>query len=97
MLDAFYVRTNIWTNKENKMDKEIVDRLRNENPEQFQTLVRMHLSFELDLNTDPVEWVFNEAKIHFFFATLLYMFHIVEHVFSHCTYFLFCFSWFHLF
>ncbi|XP_031630780.1 uncharacterized protein LOC116345492 isoform X2 [Contarinia nasturtii] len=37
------------------MDKEIADRLRNENPEQFQTLVRMHLSFELDLSTDPVE------------------------------------------
>lgn len=37
------------------MDKEIADRLRTENPEQFQTLVRMHLSFELDLNTDPVE------------------------------------------
>lgn len=37
------------------MDREIVDRMRNENPEQFQTLVRMHLSFELDLNTDTVE------------------------------------------
>lgn len=37
------------------MDKEIVDRIRNENSEQFQTLVRMHLSFELDLNTDSVE------------------------------------------
>lgn len=38
-----------------KMDREIVDRMRNENAEQFQTLVRMHLSFELDLNTDTVE------------------------------------------
>lgn len=37
------------------MDREIADRMRNENAEQFQTLVRMHLSFELDLNTDPVE------------------------------------------
>lgn len=41
--------------KPNTMDKEIADRMRNENSEQFQTLVRMHLSFELDLNTDPVE------------------------------------------
>lgn len=37
------------------MDKEIAERMRSENFEQFQTLVRMHLSFELDLNTDPVE------------------------------------------
>lgn len=57
------------------MDKEIVDRMRNENPEQFQTLVRMHLSFELDLNTDPVEWVFNEINLLLFctvnFCTML--------------------------
>lgn len=41
--------------KQQTMDKEIADRMRNENSEQFQTLVRMHLSFELDLNTDSVE------------------------------------------
>ncbi|XP_058822013.1 serine-rich adhesin for platelets isoform X2 [Topomyia yanbarensis] len=34
------------------LDQEIAHRLRNEHPEQFITLVRMHLSFELDLNTD---------------------------------------------
>lgn len=37
------------------MDRDIADRMQNENFEQFQTLVRMHLSFELDLNTDAVE------------------------------------------
>lgn len=36
-------------------DQEIAIRMRCENYEQFQTLVRMHLSFELDLNTDSVE------------------------------------------
>lgn len=36
-------------------DQEIASRMRCENFEQFQTLVRMHLSFELDLNTDAVE------------------------------------------
>ncbi|XP_058451434.1 serine-rich adhesin for platelets [Malaya genurostris] len=34
------------------LDQEIAHRLQNEHPEQFNTLVRMHLSFELDLNTD---------------------------------------------
>lgn len=38
-----------------EMDREIADRMQNENFEQFQTLVRMHLSFELDLNSDTVE------------------------------------------
>lgn len=38
-------------------NREIADRMRGENFEQFQTLVRMHLSFELDLNTDAVEYV----------------------------------------
>lgn len=38
-----------------EMDREIADRMQNENFEQFQTLVRMHLSFELDLNTEAVE------------------------------------------
>lgn len=31
---------------------ELAERMRLENHEQFQTLVRMHLSFELDLHTD---------------------------------------------
>ncbi|XP_055643506.1 rho GTPase-activating protein 24 [Toxorhynchites rutilus septentrionalis] len=35
-----------------RLDLEISNRLQNEHPEQFVTLVRMHLSFELDLNTD---------------------------------------------
>lgn len=35
-----------------RLDQEIANRLQNEHPEQFVTLVRMHLSFELDLNTD---------------------------------------------
>lgn len=34
------------------MDTETVERMKNDNIEQFNTLVRMHLSFELDLNTD---------------------------------------------
>lgn len=38
-------------------EQEIANRMRCENFEQFQTLVRMHLSFELDLNTDTVEYV----------------------------------------
>lgn len=55
------------------MDKEIADRMRTENSEQFQTLVRMHLSFELDLNTDPVEWVFNQANWLLFLLRLYFM------------------------
>ncbi|XP_050068377.1 uncharacterized protein LOC126556875 [Anopheles maculipalpis] len=35
-----------------RLDQEIACRLQDEHPEQFITLVRMHLSFELDLNTD---------------------------------------------
>ncbi|XP_035896447.1 uncharacterized protein LOC118505160 isoform X1 [Anopheles stephensi] len=35
-----------------RLDQEIAGRLQDEHPEQFITLVRMHLSFELDLNTD---------------------------------------------
>lgn len=34
---------------------ELAERMRCENYEQFQTLVRMHLSFELDLNIDTAE------------------------------------------
>lgn len=33
-------------------DEEIAEKLRLENPAQFNTLVRMHLSFQLDLHTD---------------------------------------------
>jgi len=33
-------------------DVVLADMLRKEDPEQFYTLVRMHLSFVLDLNTD---------------------------------------------
>lgn len=52
------------------MDREIADRMRNENAEQFQTLVRMHLSFELDLNTDPVEWVVYQLLLRCVFQFL---------------------------
>lgn len=43
----------------NMEDDILVEKLRKENYDQFTTLVRMHLSFVLDLNTD--EWV----KINF--------------------------------
>lgn len=33
---------------------ELAELMRSENEEQFTTLVRMHLSFELDLNTDEL-------------------------------------------
>lgn len=33
-------------------DIKLIERLRNENLEQFFTLVRMHLSFVVDINTD---------------------------------------------
>jgi hypothetical protein len=37
---------------ETASDNALAERLRREDPEQFHTLVRMHLSFVLDLNTD---------------------------------------------
>ena len=37
---------------ETTSDNVLAERLRREDPEQFHTLVRMHLSFVLDLNTD---------------------------------------------
>lgn len=37
---------------ENDLDWKLTKKLRREDPDQFQTLVRMHLSFVLDLNTD---------------------------------------------
>ncbi|XP_055549956.1 serine-rich adhesin for platelets-like [Wyeomyia smithii] len=42
----------IGTEESIRLDQEIAHKLQNEHPEQFVTLVRMHLSFELDLNTD---------------------------------------------
>lgn len=41
---------------ENDLDWKLATKLRHEDPEQFQTLVRMHLSFVLDLNTDDTEY-----------------------------------------
>ncbi len=32
--------------------REIVNRLKNDNPHQFNSFVRIHLSFELELNTN---------------------------------------------
>jgi hypothetical protein len=37
---------------ETDSDNTLAERLRREDPEQFHTLVRMHLSFVLDLSTD---------------------------------------------
>jgi len=37
---------------ETASDSALAKRLRREDPEQFHTLVRMHLSFVLDLTTD---------------------------------------------
>lgn len=37
---------------ETASDNTLAERLRREDPEQFHTLVRMHLSFVLDLSTD---------------------------------------------
>lgn len=34
------------------VDGKLASRMRQVNPEQFYTLVKMHLSFELDINTD---------------------------------------------
>ncbi|XP_022204514.2 rho GTPase-activating protein 19 [Nilaparvata lugens] len=44
-------------------DWKLANKLRNEDPEQFYTLVRMHLSFVLDLNTDDCEWPVEKAKL----------------------------------
>lgn len=33
-------------------DTKLAEKIKRENPEQFHTLVRMHLSFVLDLQTD---------------------------------------------
>ncbi|XP_069705014.1 rho GTPase-activating protein 19 isoform X2 [Periplaneta americana] len=47
---------------ENISDVALAERLRREDPEQFHTLVRMHLSFVLDLNTDDCEYSSEKAK-----------------------------------
>ncbi|XP_041979966.1 rho GTPase-activating protein 19-like isoform X2 [Aricia agestis] len=41
---------------------ELIDKLRNENLDQFFTLVRMHLSFVVDINTDDVECSTDKPK-----------------------------------
>jgi hypothetical protein len=46
---------------ETASDNALAERLRREDPEQFHTLVRMHLSFVLDLNTD--EYVVNSHVV----------------------------------
>lgn len=43
---------NLKLNLNTVRDEVLAERLRRENNDQFQTLVRMHLSFVLDLNTD---------------------------------------------
>ncbi|XP_021919562.1 uncharacterized protein LOC110829787 isoform X2 [Zootermopsis nevadensis] len=43
-------------------DNALAERLRREDPEQFHILVRMHLSFVLDLNTDDCECSSEKAK-----------------------------------
>lgn len=50
------------------LDRDYADRLKNENPQQFETLVKMHMSFELDLHTDELIvffFCFNYYKIGF--------------------------------
>ncbi|XP_045769476.1 rho GTPase-activating protein 19-like isoform X2 [Maniola jurtina] len=43
-------------------DLKLIERLRNENLEQFFTLVRMHLSFVVDINTDDVDCSTDKPK-----------------------------------
>ncbi|OWR43611.1 rho GTPase activating protein [Danaus plexippus plexippus] len=43
-------------------DIKLIERLRNENLEQFFTLVRMHLSFVVDINTDEVDCSADKPK-----------------------------------
>ncbi|KAJ9581003.1 hypothetical protein L9F63_023814, partial [Diploptera punctata] len=47
---------------ETTSDTALAERLRREDPEQFHTLVRMHLSFVLDLNTDDCDCASEKAK-----------------------------------
>ncbi|PNF26274.1 hypothetical protein B7P43_G02660 [Cryptotermes secundus] len=47
---------------ETASDNTLAERLRREDPEQFHTLVRMHLSFVLDLSTDDCECASEKAR-----------------------------------
>ncbi|KMQ93299.1 rho gtpase-activating protein 19 [Lasius niger] len=45
------------------VDGKLAFRMRKVNPEQFHTLVRMHLSFELDLNTEDNDGITEKARL----------------------------------
>ncbi|XP_029173648.1 uncharacterized protein LOC114942443 isoform X1 [Nylanderia fulva] len=45
------------------VDGKLAFRMRKVNPEQFYTLVRMHLSFELDLNTEDSDGINEKARL----------------------------------
>ncbi|XP_033340525.2 uncharacterized protein LOC117228697 [Megalopta genalis] len=45
------------------VDGKLAFRMRKVNPEQFHTLVKMHLSFELDLNTEDNDCINEKAKL----------------------------------
>ncbi|XP_043491751.1 uncharacterized protein LOC122517434 [Polistes fuscatus] len=45
------------------IDGKLAFRMRKVNPEQFHTLVKMHLSFELDLNTEDNDCIIEKAKL----------------------------------
>ena len=45
------------------VDGKLASRMRKVNPEQFHTLVRMHLSFELDLNTEDNDCINEKGKL----------------------------------
>ncbi|CAG5077495.1 Similar to ARHGAP19: Rho GTPase-activating protein 19 (Homo sapiens) [Cotesia congregata] len=45
------------------VDGKLASRMRQANPEQFYTLVKMHLSFELDINTEDNDPVTEKAKL----------------------------------
>ncbi|XP_012287823.1 uncharacterized protein LOC105703758 [Orussus abietinus] len=45
------------------MDSKLAAKMRKSNPEQFYTLVKMHLSFELDLNTEDSDCLMEKAKL----------------------------------
>lgn len=48
------------------VDVAVAERMKNSNSEKFISLVRMHLSFELELNTDEYVW----KCLHLFIITL---------------------------
>ncbi|KYN28414.1 PREDICTED: uncharacterized protein LOC108770410 isoform X1 [Trachymyrmex cornetzi] len=47
----------------NGVDGKLAFRMRKVNPEQFHTLVKMHLSFELDLNTEDSDGITEKARL----------------------------------